>query len=58
MKDYSDFSYEKADNSHYCVPSMYGKEVREQYNKLPKYCEPGAADGEMRGEHRNEQAGP
>lgn len=59
MKDgVKDFSYEKTDNSHYAVPSMYGKMCREQYNMQPKYCEPGAADGEMKGAKRNEQAGP
>lgn len=36
-----DFDYDKKDNSHYTVPSMYGKLVREQYNAEPKYCEPG-----------------
>jgi hypothetical protein len=53
-----DFNYEKADNSHYTVPSMYGKMVREQYNKQPSYCEPGQADGNMKGEHSNKQTGP
>lgn len=53
-----DFNYEKPENSHYSVPSMYGKIVREQYNEQPKYCEPGEAGGGMRGEHRNEQKGP
>jgi hypothetical protein len=54
----SDFSYNRADNSHYSVPSMYGKMVREQYNKQPRYCEPGDADGMMRGAHSNPQKGP
>lgn len=58
MGDYSDFSYSKADNSHYSVPSEYGKRVREQYNMQPKYCEPGSADGQMKGEHSNKQSGP
>ena len=58
MSDYGDFDREKKDNFHYSVPSMYGKIVREQYNEQPKYCEPGNADGEMRGEHSNPQKGP
>lgn len=53
-----DFSYNKMDNSHYSEPSMYGKMVREQYNKQPRYCEPGDADGMMRGAHSNPQKGP
>lgn len=56
--DVKDYSTESMDNSHYSVPSMYGKMCREQYNLQPRYCEPGKADGEMRGEKRNEQAGP
>mgnify|MGYP003653253937 CR=1 FL=1 len=58
MKDRDDFNYEKMDNTHYSVPSMYGKMVREQYNKQPKYCEPGPVGGGVKGSHRNEQAGP
>lgn len=54
--DRDDFNYEKADNSHYSVPSMYGKIVRDQYNKQPKYCEPSNSSGEMVGEHANKQA--
>lgn len=52
-----DYSYQRPDNSHYSVPSMYGKLVREQYNMQPKYCEPGKADGEMRADKRNVQKG-
>lgn len=57
MRDDKDYSTAKADNSHYSVPSMYGKMVREQYNMQPQYCEPGKADGQMKGEHRNTQKG-
>lgn len=57
-KDSGDFNSAKADNSHYSVPSMYGKIVREQYNEQPKYCEPGKADGVMKGAHSNPQKGP
>jgi len=53
----SNFDYNKMDNSHYTVPSMYGKMVREQYNQIPKYCEPSKADGKMQGEKSNKQAG-
>jgi len=53
-----DFDDAKADNSHYSVPSMYGKLVREQYNQQPKYCEPGQAGGGMKGPHSNKQTGP
>lgn len=58
VKDYtSDASAEG--NTHYNgVPSMYGRMVEDQNKKQPRYCEPGAADGQMRGEKRNEQAGP
>lgn len=60
MRDYEDFSTEKADNSHFAVPSFYGKICREQYNEQPKYCDPGMPDpsGEMKGARRNEQKGP
>lgn len=52
-----DYDSAKADNTHYSVPSMYGKMVREQYNQLPKYCEPGKESGKMQGEKSNKQAG-
>ena len=57
MKD-KNYDYDKMDNTAYTVPSMYGKMVREQYNAQPTYCEPGKADGAMKGEHSNKQAGP
>ena len=46
-------------NTHYDgVPSEYGRRVEEQNRMQPKYCMPGEAGGEMRGEKRNEQEGP
>lgn len=46
-------------NTHYNgVPSEYGRMVEEQNRMQPKYCEPGEAGGEMRGEKRNVQTGP
>ena len=43
--------------THYSQPSMYGKMCKEQYAKQPKYCETGTADGNMKAEHSNKQAG-
>jgi hypothetical protein len=58
MSEVKDYTEEK-ENTHYNgVPSMYGKMVNEQNRQQPKYCEPGEAGGGMRGEKRNEQAGP
>lgn len=46
-------------NTHYNgVPSEYGRRVEQQNKMQPNYCDPGPADGGMRGEKRNEQAGP
>ena len=46
-------------NTHYNgVPSWFGDHVYEECKMQPKYCEPGAAGGSLRGEKRNEQAGP
>ena len=57
VKDYT--SDKSGNNSHYNgVESQYGKRVEEQMRMQPKYCMPGEADGEMRGEKRNEQKGP
>lgn len=52
-KDYSENK-----EGHYSCNSMYAKMVREQNKKQPHYSEPGAADGEMKGEHSNPQKGP
>jgi hypothetical protein len=57
MSDVKDYSGDS--NSHYCgVPSEYGKRVDSQNKMQPKYCEPGEADGAMKGEKSNVQAGP
>ncbi len=58
MSEVKDYSEEKEDTHYNGVPSMYGKMVDKQNKMQPKYCEPGEAGGGMRGEHRNEQAGP
>lgn len=41
----------------YSEKSMFGQMVKEQNAKQPKYCEPGEANGEMKGEKRNTQKG-
>lgn len=57
VKDYSDVA--EGGNSHYNgVKSWYGEHAMSQYKKQPKYCEPGPAGDEMRGEKRNMQVGP
>lgn len=58
MSEVKDYSEEKQDTHYNGVPSMYGRLVNEQNRMQPKYCEPGEAGGGMRGEKRNEQAGP
>lgn len=61
MSDVKDYTTNDDDmsNTHYNgVPSAYGRRVESQNKMQPKYCEPGAAGGEMRGEKRNEQSGP
>ncbi len=58
VKDYTSAA-DASGNTHYNgVPSEFGRRVENQNKLQPKYCEPGAATGEMRGEKRNEQAGP
>ena len=60
MSDVKDYSSEpEGGNSHYNgVPSMHGKNVMNQMRQQPNYCDPGKADGEMKGEKRNTQKGP
>lgn len=41
----------------YSEKSMFGAMVKDQNAKQPKYCEPGEATGEMKGEKSNKQAG-
>lgn len=58
MKDYN---YEKADNSHYSVPSWYGKVVREEYNMRSKMGDKedySYSDSYKNVNKRNEQCGP
>jgi len=57
MSEVKDYTESREDNHYNGVPSMYGKLVNEQQKQQPKYCEPGEADGQMRGEKRNVQAG-
>lgn len=58
VKDYTS-PVDSNGNTHYNgVPSEFGRRVDSQNKMQPKYCEPGEAGGEMRGERRNEQAGP
>ena len=55
MKDYS----EKVSDTHYCMPSLQAKLVREQLNAQPKYSMPKySMPGKMQGDHSNKQAGP
>jgi hypothetical protein len=55
VKDYND---REGDCMYIGVPSQYARRVEEQMRLQPKYCEPGPADGEMKGAHRNVQKGP
>lgn len=60
MSEVKDYSEEREYNHYNGVPSMYGKMVNKQCKEQPKYCMPGepSDDGAMKGEKRNEQAGP
>jgi len=58
VKDYSSDAGSEGNTHYNGVSSMYGRMVEDQNRMQPDYCEPGAADGRMRGEKRNEQAGP
>lgn len=61
MSDVKDYTTDDsaAGNTHYNgVPSSYGRRVDKQVKMQPKYCEPGEAGGDMRGEKRNQQEGP
>lgn len=58
VKDYTT-SPEATGNTHYNgVPSDFGRHVEAENRMQPKYCWPGNAGGEMKGEKRNVQAGP
>ena len=61
MSEVKDYTSEPGaeGNTHYNgVPSDYGRLVEKQNKMQPKYCEPGAVGDSMKGEKRNEQAGP
>lgn len=61
MSDVKDYTSDDSasGNTHYNgVPSAFGRRVESQNKMQPKYCEPGEAGGDMKGEKRNEQKGP
>jgi hypothetical protein len=58
VKDYTSADGDMGNTHYNGVPSAYGKRVEQQNKMQPKYCMPGEAGGEMRGEKRNEQAAP
>lgn len=58
IKDYTSSETDEGNTHYNGVSSFYGRIVEEQNREQPQYCEPGTAGGEMRGEKRNEQAGP
>lgn len=58
VKDYTTADGDEGNTHYQGVESAYGKRVEMQNKMQPKYCEPGAADGEMHGEKSNEQEGP
>jgi hypothetical protein len=58
VKDYTTADGEEGDSHYNGVPSAYGKRVEMQNKMQPKYCEPGEAGDEMKGEKRNTQVGP
>lgn len=61
MSEVKDYTSEDSStgNTHYNgVSSAYGKRVDSQNKMQPKYCMPGEAGDDMKGEKRNEQKGP
>jgi hypothetical protein len=58
VKDYTSADGDEGNTHYNGVPSSYGKRVDTQNKMQPKYCMPGEAGGDMKGEKRNEQAGP
>lgn len=58
MSDAKDYTDGSTNEQYRGVSSMYSKMCKKQQDMQPKYCMPGEADGEMKGEHRNTQAGP
>lgn len=57
MSDVKDYCSESGDKQYRGVSSTYSKRVESQVKMQPKYCEPGPADGNMKGEKANKQAG-
>lgn len=61
MSEVKDYTSEDSatGNTHYNgVPSAFGRSVEKQNKMQPKYCMPGECGDAMKGEKRNEQAGP
>ncbi len=58
VKDYTSPDGFEGDTHYNGVPSEYGRSVERQNKMQPNYCEPGSAGDAMKGEKRNEQAGP
>lgn len=58
VKDYCTADSDTGSTHYNGVPSAYGKRVEMQNKMQPKYCQPGEAGDSMKGEKRNEQAGP
>ena len=56
VKDYTTSDGDEGNTHYQGVPSAYGKRVEMQNKMQPKYCMPGEAGGDMRGEKCNEQA--
>ncbi len=58
VQDYTSADGEEGNTHYNGVPSAYGKRVDSQNKMQHKYCEPGSAGDDMKGEKRNVQAGP
>ena len=58
VKDYTSADGDSGNTHYNGVPSSYGKRVDSQNKMQPKYCMPGEAGGDMKGEKKNVQAGP
>ena len=58
VKDYTNDDVASGNTHYNGVSSQYSRRVESQNKMQPKYCMPGEAGGELRGEKRNEQAGP
>jgi hypothetical protein len=58
VKDYTSADGDEGNTHYNGVDSAYGKSVDKQNKMQPKYCEPGMAGDDMKGEKSNVQAGP